>query len=74
VAPYRIIHFALIAFFVVRFVPRDWKGLAAVCCRNCLRPAISVFCAGIFLSFAAHFVLVQISGALPMQILVMWSG
>ena len=24
---YRIVHFAILAFFVVRFVPRDWKGL-----------------------------------------------
>jgi hypothetical protein len=26
-APYRVIHFVIIAFFVTRFVPRNWKGL-----------------------------------------------
>jgi hypothetical protein len=33
-----------------------------------------VFCTGIFLSFAAHFVLVEISGAIWMQIVVSIAG
>ena len=70
---YRIVHFAILAFFVVRFVPRDWKGLESPLFTPaivCGQQSLEVFCAGIFLSFAAHFVLVVVSGALPMQILV----
>jgi hypothetical protein len=70
---YRIIHFAVIAFFVVRLVPRDWKGLESPLFAPaivCGQQSLEVFCVGIFLSFAAHFVLVEVSGALPMQILV----
>jgi OpgC protein len=33
-----------------------------------------VFCFGIFLSFGAHFVLVEVSGALGMQVLVSVTG
>ncbi|MBK3664973.1 OpgC domain-containing protein [Bradyrhizobium diazoefficiens] len=72
-ALYRVIHFAVIAFFVVRFLPRDWKGLESPLFAPaivCGQQSLEVFCAGIFLSFAAHFVLVEVSGALPMQILV----
>ena len=40
----------------------------------CGQQSLEVFCAGIFLSFAAYFVPVEISGALPMQILVSLVG
>jgi hypothetical protein len=76
-APYRLIHFVVFAFFVVRLVPRDWPGLewpvfkpAIVCGQQ----SLEVFCFGIFLSFGAHFALVEISGTLPMQILVSVAG
>jgi hypothetical protein len=36
-APYRIVHFAVIAFIVVRFLPRDWT----VCSRDRVRPTIA---------------------------------
>src|SRR5262249_9555620 len=26
-APYRVLHLIVLAFFVTRFIPRDWKGL-----------------------------------------------
>jgi hypothetical protein len=76
-APYRVIHFAVIAFLVVRFLPRDWKGLESPLFAPaivCGQQSLEVFCAGIFLSFAAHFALVVISGGLPMQFLVSLVG
>jgi hypothetical protein len=72
-APYRLLHFVVFAFFVVRLLPRDWPGLEWRIFRpaiKCGQQSLEVFCAGIFLSFAAHFVLVEISGAIWMQILV----
>jgi hypothetical protein len=72
-APYRLLHFIVFAFFVVRLLPRDWPGLQWRIFRpaiKCGQQSLEVFCAGIFLSFAAHFVLVEISGAIWMQIVV----
>src|SRR4029077_2590831 len=70
---YRLLHFVVFAFFVVRLLPRDWPGLGWRIFRpanQCGQPSLEVFCSGIFLSFAAHFVLVEISGAVWMQIAV----
>ena len=72
-APYRLLHFVVFAFFVVRLLPRDWPGLEWRIFRpaiKCGQQSLEVFCAGIFLSFAAHVVLVEISGAIWMQIVV----
>jgi hypothetical protein len=72
-APYRLLHFVVFAFFVVRLLPRDWPGLEWRIFRpaiKCGQQSLEVFCSGIFLSFAAHFVLVDISGAIWMQIVV----
>jgi hypothetical protein len=72
-APYRLLHFVVFAFFVVRLLPRDWPGLEWAIFRpaiKCGQQSLEVFCAGIFLSFAAHVVLVEISGAIWMQIAV----
>jgi hypothetical protein len=75
--PPRVIHFVIIAFFVVRFVPRDWRGWewrafwpAIVCGQQ----SLEVFCFGIFLAAGAHFILIEISGTLWMQFLVSVAG
>ena len=61
----RFAHFLALAAMTVRFIPRDWPGLN----RRWLRPAIlcgqhslEIFCLGVFLAFAAHFVMVEFSG------------
>ena len=73
----RFLHFVVLAILVVRILPREWPGFE----RPIFQPAIvcgqqslEVFCFGVFLSFAAHFVLVQISNAIWMQILVSIAG
>ena len=76
-APHRLLHFVVFAFFVVRLLPRDWPGLEWRIFRpaiKCGQQSLEVFCSGIFLSFAAHFVLVEISGAIWMQIVVSIAG
>lgn len=75
--PLRFIHFVCVAVLVVRLMPRDWSWLK----RPILQPAIvcgqqslEVFCTGVFLSFAAHFILVQVWNAIWMQVLVSVTG
>jgi hypothetical protein len=75
--PLRFLHFVVLAILVVRILPREWPGFE----RPIFQPAIvcgqqslEVFCFGVFLSFAAHFILVQISNAIWMQILVSIAG
>jgi hypothetical protein len=71
--PLRLLHFMIIAFLVVRFLPRDWRGLHSPILRPaiiCGQQSLEVFCVGIFLSAAAHIALVQISNLLWMQVLV----
>jgi hypothetical protein len=76
-APYRLIHFIVIAMLVVRFLPKNWPGLewkvfdpAIVCGQQ----SLAVFCVGVFLSFVAHFTLTLSSGSLLAQILVSLAG
>jgi hypothetical protein len=72
-APYRFLHFIVLAFVVVRFMPRDWPGLKWRIFRPailCGQQSLEVFCVGTFLSFAGHFVLVEVSDAIWMQIAV----
>jgi hypothetical protein len=72
-APYRVLHFMVVAFLVTRFMSRDWHGLQWPIFKPiilCGQQSLSVFCAGVFLSFAGHFVLVTTSGSLLEQIFV----
>ena len=81
-APYRVIHFIIIAFFLTRFIPRDWKGLEWKAFRPavlCGQHSLEVFCAGIFLSFVAHFSLElfadrHLRGNIAMEFLVSFGG
>lgn len=59
-APYRVLHFVVIAFFITRFVRKDWEGLEWKIFDpliKCGQQSLQVFCVGIFLSFVAHFIL-----------------
>lgn len=72
-APYRFLHFIVIALLVVRLMPRDWSGLEWRVFRPailCGQQSLEVFCVGTFLSFAGHFVLVEVSDTIWMQIVV----
>jgi hypothetical protein len=72
-APYRVLHFVVLAFFVTRFLPRDWAGLQWPVLRpmiKCGQQSLEVFCTGVFLAVIAHLVLVEVSNSIWMQILV----
>jgi hypothetical protein len=67
----RFAHFIALAVVAVRFIPRDWPPLnsrtlwAPIICGQ---HSLEIFCLGVFLSFAAHFAMTEISGAFWMQI------
>lgn len=68
----RLLHFLALAIVTVRLVPSHWPGLRSVWLRpaiRCGQYSLEIFCLGVFLSFAAHFALVEVNGGLAMQIL-----
>jgi len=76
-APYRVVHLAFIVLLVARFLPRDWPPLRLPILRPvilCGQQSLAVFSTGIFLSFAAYFILVQVTDAIWMQVLVSVAG
>ncbi|MBW5435338.1 OpgC domain-containing protein [Bradyrhizobium canariense] len=72
-APYRLLHFIVLAFFINRFLPRDWPPLQRPLFQplvKCGQQSLEVFCTGVFLAVGAHVVLVEVSGSIWMQIVV----
>jgi hypothetical protein len=52
-APYRLMHLIVLAFFITRFMPRDWPGLQWPAFRpliKCGQQSLEVFCFGVFLA------------------------
>ncbi len=73
----RIVHFLSLAVITVWFVPRDWhvlKSPAAWPAILCGQHSLEIFCLGVFLAFAAHFLFTEISNSLLTQIIVSLSG
>jgi len=73
----RFAHFLALAVVTLRFIPRDWAGLASPLARPvilCGQNSLEVFCFGIFLSFAGHFAMVEISDRIWMQVCVAVGG
>jgi hypothetical protein len=73
----RFAHFLALAVLTVRFVPRTWPLLnswilypAIMCGQH----SLEIFCLGVFLAFAAHFAMVEISGAIWLQVLTSMLG
>jgi hypothetical protein len=67
----RILHFLSLAVVTVRLVPRNWAGLRSVWLRPailCGQNSLEIFCLGVFLSFAAHFALVEVNEGVAMQV------
>jgi len=76
-APYRVVHFVIMAILVARFVAIDWPGLRSRWLRPlivCGQRSLEVFCVGLFLSFVGHFLLELISDTLLAQVLVSIAG
>jgi len=73
----RFTHFLALAFIVSRYLSRDWAGLKSIWLRPlvlCGQHSLPLFCIGVFLSFGAHWVLVQYSNTVLAQIVVSLAG
>jgi hypothetical protein len=73
----RFAHFLALAAITVRFLPRDWPGLRSPWLRPlilCGQHSLEIFCLGVFLAFAGHFVLAEVSGGAGLHFLVSVSG
>jgi hypothetical protein len=76
-APYRVVHLAILVLLVARLIPADWPGLGWPVFRpliKCGQQSLEVFCVGVFLSLIAHFILEISSGGIFAQLLVGTAG
>jgi hypothetical protein len=73
----RFAHFLALAAITVYFIPKDWPGLKSRIFRPailCGQHSLEIFCLGVFLSFAGHFVHVELTGGAGMQIVISFVG
>ncbi|MEA2941194.1 MAG: hypothetical protein QOD09_1723 [Bradyrhizobium sp.] len=73
----RFAHFLAMAAITVRFLPKDWPGLKSPWLRPlvlCGQHSLEIFCLGVFLAFAGHFVLAEVSGGAGMHFVISISG
>jgi hypothetical protein len=76
-SPLRLAHFLAMAILVARFVRPDAAFLRSAWARPvilCGQHSLEVFCLGVFLSFTAYFVLVEVSARIIMQVVVSVAG
>ncbi|GLR87359.1 OpgC domain-containing protein [Bradyrhizobium iriomotense] len=76
-APHRVLHFLALAYLATYLVPADhpalkWKSLQPVILSG--EEWLAVFCVGVFLSFAAHLILITGPNLVAIQILVSLVG
>jgi hypothetical protein len=73
----RFAHFLALAAITVRFLPKSWGGLKSPWLRPlilCGQHSLEIFCLGVFLAFAGHFILAEVSGGAALHALVSLSG
>jgi hypothetical protein len=73
----RFAHFLALAAVTVRFLPKDWRGLKSPWLRPlilCGQHSLEIFCLGVFLAFAGHFILAETPGGAGLHALVTLTG
>jgi hypothetical protein len=73
----RFAHFLALAAITVRFLPKDWPGLKSPWLRPlilCGQHSLEIFCLGVFLAFAGHFALAEVSGGAWIHFVISISG
>jgi hypothetical protein len=73
----RFAHFLALAAVTVRFLPKDWPGLKSPWLKPmllCGQHSLEIFCLGVFLAFAGHFILAEIGGGAALHALISLSG
>jgi hypothetical protein len=76
-SPWRLLHFLSLAILVARLIAPEWRGpmkalLTAMI--RCGENSLAMYCLGVVLSFCAHVMLVDVSGAIAAQIAVSFAG
>lgn len=74
---FRFLHFVALAVVTVRFVAPDWPGLSWPGFRPailCGQHSLEIFCLGVFLAFAGHFIFDELSNRVAVQVIVSISG
>jgi hypothetical protein len=73
----RFAHFLALAAVTVRFLPRDWPGLKSPWLKPlilCGQHSLEIFCLGVFLAFAGHFILAEVAGGAALHALISFGG
>jgi hypothetical protein len=73
----RLTHFLALAVLVTRYFPRDWAGLTSQWLRPlilCGQHSLPIFCLSVFLSFGAHWILMQYTRGVWEQLVVSGAG
>ncbi|HZR89453.1 MAG TPA: OpgC domain-containing protein [Bradyrhizobium sp.] len=73
----RFAHFLALAAITVRFLPREWPGLKSPWLKPlmlCGQHSLEIFCLGVFLAFAGHFILAEIAGGAALHALISLCG
>jgi hypothetical protein len=73
----RFAHFLALAAITVRFLPKDWPGLKSIWLRPlilCGQHSLEIFCLGVFLAFAGHFVMAERGGGALLHFLLCVAG
>jgi hypothetical protein len=73
----RFAHFLALAAITVHFLPRDWSGLKSPWLRPlilCGQHSLEIFCLGVFLAFAGHFILAEVGGGAALHALISLCG
>ena len=73
----RFTHFLALALVVTRYLPRDWAPLRSKWLRPlilCGQHSLAIFCIGVFLSFGAHWILMQYTRGVWEQLVVSAAG
>ena len=73
----RFTHFLALAVVVVRYLPRNWAALNSKWLRPlilCGQHSLAIFCLSVFLSFGAHWILMQYTRGVWEQLAVSAGG
>jgi hypothetical protein len=73
----RFAHFLALAVITLRFVPPDWPPLRSRWAKPmifCGQNSLEIFCIGVFLAFAGHFILAETSGGAWLHLVISVAG
>ena len=73
----RFAHFLALAAITVYYLPRDWPPLKSPWLKPlilCGQHSLEIFCLGVFLAFAGHFILAEVGGGAALHALITLSG